>query len=123
MPTLGDLEEHLGRSLTAVEVSRAESALRYVVAVGSSAAGSDLVEPLTDAVRAVLSTAALRVFHNPQGFQRETVGAWSGERAVTGTFTAEERAVLRRAGGSRVTSVALESERFPYDYDCSEQVL
>lgn len=109
------LETRLGRTLVAGDHGRAQAAIDDAWSLVESVAGrtwhvegEDPGSPPRVIVTVVLAVAR-RAFENPEGMSQESIGSYSYSLA-TGTvpgvyLTAEERAMVRRAGGGSVRTV------------------
>jgi hypothetical protein len=119
LATAGDIEDRLGRVLTASETTRVEAAIDdasgmvYLILQDENA-----FSPTVPAgVVGIVCQAVLRAFGNPRGLTGETLGDYSwqangGPGTATGYyFTAFERRMLRRAHGS-LSVVALQLEGY-----------
>jgi len=61
---------------------------------------ASIVDPVPDAARGVIITAAARIYGNPQGLSAESVGPFSANYQTPAAYlTRRERARLRRLAG------------------------
>lgn len=120
LASTGDLEARLGVTLEGDALGRAEATLADASALIRSEAGLDWVDAdghldaVPDVAKAICLAAAYRAFRNPDGAAQTSTGdvSISFGRTPPGALyltEAELRAVRRLGGGSRVSTIALES--------------
>jgi hypothetical protein len=105
LASAADIEDRLGRALSASEITRVEAAIDDASGmVYTWLQDDDAFSPIVPAsVKGIVCQAVLRAFGNPRGLTGETLGDYSwqangGPSTATGYyFTAYERRILRRA--------------------------
>ena len=126
LATVADIEARLGVTFTATQSAQAESAL----GVASELVAAELdktvdeIDPVSDLIRHVTVTVALRVYGNPSGYANESerLGEYQHTRGYQGggnlELTQTERLLIRRAyyGASSGSSFPESNVDEVYDY-------
>ncbi|GAA2843861.1 hypothetical protein Acy02nite_68400 [Actinoplanes cyaneus] len=125
LATVAELQTRVGGTITGPDLNRAVAALEDVSSLVRLEAGTDWVAAdgvtitAPRAIVTVVLAAAGRVYRNPDGYQGETVGAYSYQYAQTSTsayLSTDEITIIRRAA-SPAASSGVFSLRTPSAYE------